>query len=807
MKRSIEARIKFNTVIVYLIIAILFFTILAYIYSFRGDLDRQKRNIELYSAELSAAENLINKVNDAQADVNRFVVTKDSTFRKKFEVSLAQIKASVDSLSANSVTTSQHQNLAQIDTLLGQKGQTVALLNNALIQKDLLDNIDDFLKNYKPGELKSIISKAKHVELKDSIITLAGKKKTLWKRVADVFSTKASKDSIKIKSQKTEENKTGKSGAKEHDTLTPRIKKYIIDANTEYASQLGNIESQINGLVATDQKIAGKISSLLINYYSQIIHARFEEIKQSDSLIKQNNNYTLIGGLIALIPIIFSLITILRNVNRGKRARVELENANARIREVMKSRHQLLLSVSHDIKTPLNSILGNLDLSQKDGSINKQEVNSMKNSGKHILTLLDNLLGFSSMEQGKLVLQSTPFHLDELCAEVKDMFVPLCEKKNLKFNSNFEFDKNLVIRTDNLKLKQIIINILSNAVKYTVKGTVAFDVSYKENNLLVKVQDSGVGVSKDQLKNIFEPFVRIKENNSLAEGSGFGMYVVKGLVDLFGGTIKADSTVGKGSTFTLTIPVETITESPVNSSKSKHIIIIDDDSSLLLTLKTMVHQLGHTATICLGIDELKEKLGSIQDYDLAITDMEMGASSGLDSLEMIRKVSSETPVILMTARSEINEQQVQLMGFNACLPKPISLDTLSVLLGQSEEQHKTESTKQNAVFEKLGQILGNDESAMREVLSTFSTNSQNDLAELRKAIDTNDFKTAQQKCHKMLSMFMQIAPENQVIPLLKQMDSSREKDKINYPGWTNDVTEIVKTTEQLIEEINTYLQK
>ncbi len=809
MKRSIEAQIKINTVIAYLVIVVLFISMFVYIYSFRNNLDEQKRNIELYSNELQAAESLINQVNKTQSEVNLFVVTKDSAYKNKFIANLSQIRLSIDSLKSKSVISSHGNTLEMIDSLLSKKGDIVVLLNEALAQKDLLENINAFLKHYRPNDLNSLLTN-RQIQRQDTIIAQAPKKKSFWKKMGDLFTSKTAADSLKIKSQETEETKTKNSLQREKDEVALKIKKYVQRASFNYIAQLVGIENKVNDLITADQEISTKISSLLINYYSQIIRTRFEEIHRSDLLIRQNNNYTVIGGLIALVPIIVSLITILHNVNKGKRARLDLENANARIREVMESRHQLLLSISHDIKTPLNSIMGSLDLNKGGGTMNPFSVNSMHNSGKHILSLLDNLLGFSSIEQGKLTLQNVPFHLYELCAELQEMFVPLCEKKNLRFDTQFNFDRDLVVDADSLKLKQIIINLLSNAVKYTLKGGVKLSVSYNDKNILVLVQDSGVGVAKDKLYKIFEPFVRIEENNSIAEGSGFGMYVVKGLVELFGGTIKADSFVGKGTTFSLVIPADAVT-SDNTQRKTKHVLLVDDDPALLLTLKSMTLQLGHQADTCQSIDDLKKRIPSIGKYDLVLTDMEMGASSGLDSLENIRPVNADIPVILMTARTEINYEQVKLMGFTGCLPKPISLDVLSILLGESENEKGTlvaeKADDKKVRFAELSQMLGNDKDAIAGVLSAFVDNSQNDLAELRRAAKVADFEIAQQKCHKMQSILMQINPDNQSIDLLKKMDSSRNAEQKSYKGWKDDVESIVKSVEELVADIKQYLDE
>ncbi len=805
MKRSIETQIKINTVIVYLIVVALFVSIFAYIYSFRNNIDKQKKNIELYNAELLGAESLVQQINNAQGDVNLYVVTKDKSYEKSYEKSLHRLRASIDSIKSKTIIPSQVATLVTIDSLLSKKGEIVSQLNGILTQKDLLGDVNSFLKKYKPNELNTFFTFKTQVAIKDTVIAKPVKKKSFWKKMGDLFSSKTTIDTVKINAEKTEIMKEKKELEKMKDELTPKIKKYVQHASHDYISQLVEIEIKINDLVGADQEISSKISTLLINYYSQIIHARFDEIQQSDALIKQNNNYTMIGGLIALIPIILSLITILRNVNKGKRARLELENANAKIREIMDSRHQLLLSVSHDIKTPLNSIMGNLDMTKSGAVIDPADLHSMQNSGKHILSLLDNLLGFSSIEQGKLVLQKTPFHLSELCVEIQEMVSPLCKKKNLQFQTQFDFDEELVVDTDGLKLKQIIINLLSNAVKYTANGGVKLQVTYNNNNIHVQIQDSGVGINKEQLNKIFDPFVRVKENNSYAEGMGFGLYVVKGLVELFEGNIQVDSIVGKGTTFDVVIPANRISLDKAKV-ENKRILFIDDDSSLLSTLKSMTQQLGHQADACQSIQELKSKLSS-EKYDLVVTDMDMGVVSGLDSLEAIRKISSDIPVVLMTARAEADSEKVKLMGFSSFLPKPISLDMLSILFGKSNSKptrHEEYSGFEDK-FPDLSQMLGNDKDAIQEVLTIFVENSKKDIQELESAIVNHDFDSAQHKCHKMLSMFMQINPQNFAIPLLKKMDSARGLDA-NYKGWEQDVKSIIGYTKELVDTISEYLK-
>jgi signal transduction histidine kinase/DNA-binding NarL/FixJ family response regulator len=780
---------------------------LAYIYSLRSNLDEQKRNVEVYNAELVTAEKLIDEINAAQSEVNLYVATKDTLHHRLFKKKLALIQLTIDKLmQVSSTHSTPDETLEKIDSLLIEKGLIVTELNGVLVQKDLLENVNEFLRKYKNGQLETLFVK-KQTEVKDSIVTKSPPKKGFWRKVGTLFSSKAEQDTTKISSQKSEESRSHKK-EKKNDDLS-KVKRFVQQASSDYIMQLVEIEDRVSDLVAADQEISFKISTLLINYYSQIIHNRFDEIHASDTLIRKNNNYTIAGGIVALIQIIISLITILRNVNKGKQARIDLENANKRIRQVMESRHQLLLSISHDIKTPLNSIMGNLDMQKEQGTVGAPYVNSMINSGKHILALLDNLLGFSSIEQGKLAVQFSPFHLFALGVEIRDMFVPLCEKKNLVFDCKFQFDRNLVLNSDSLKLKQIMINILSNAVKYTVKGRVSLSINFENDMLSLKIEDTGVGIPKDQLDKIFEPFVRIRDNSVLAEGMGFGMYVVKGLLAMFGGTIEVDSQQGVGSKFLLSIPAQKIAE-PDSSGDSRKILIIDDDPALLLTLQAMVGQLKHEARICVNMDELERLLPDIAQYDLVITDMEMGAFSGLDSLEKIRRFSATIPVVLMSARSELQEEQVGRMGFSACLPKPISIDVLSVLIGRVPQAKIQTVPGQDVLcrssqFDTLSEMFGTDKKTIAEILTAFALSSRKDVLDLLELVKKDDFEAAQQKCHKMLSMFMQVDPHNQIIPILKKMDSSRGHNGI-YPDWKNAIREVIQATNLLIDKMENYLK-
>jgi CheY-like chemotaxis protein/anti-sigma regulatory factor (Ser/Thr protein kinase) len=410
--------------------------------------------------------------------------------------------------------------------------------------------------------------------------------------------------------------------------------------------------------------------------------------------------------------------------------------------------------------------------------IDKTALASMQNSGKHILALLENLLEFSSLEQGTLQVAESGFNLYDLCAETTAMFRPLAQQKQLIFHSSLNIGKDFSVYSDHLKVKQIIINILSNAVKYTTNGEINFEVKTDNEVVYFTVTDTGAGIPNEQLNDIFKAFTRIADNAKLAEGSGLGLFVVKGLIDLLNGTINISSTVGKGTQITVSIPVKTATINTV--FKAKHLLLIDDDFSILSLLKDMLIKLGHSVDVCNTVAEINECIHHISDYDMVITDMEMGEISGCDILARVKKSGAIIPVIIMTGRSDFHTVKAEEYGFDGYLAKPVGLNSLAMLLGSK--------TGKLTALTSLEEMFDNDPEAIRNILNIFLQSTKENITALDTAIANNDFDHAQRLCHKMLPMFLQLCFTD-VSNLLKKMDAARGNE---YPRWKEDVTAIIE---------------
>jgi CheY-like chemotaxis protein len=252
---------------------------------------------------------------------------------------------------------------------------------------------------------------------------------------------------------------------------------------------------------------------------------------------------------------------------------------------------------------------------------------------------------------------------------------------------------------------------LSNAIKYTIDGKVYFNVRHEDNYLIFKISDEGIGIPKDKLDEIFKPFSRIDNNESLIEGNGFGLFVVKGLIDLLNGEINVSSELGKGSEFIIKIPVEFIDKKEIKEKSTDiqkiksniklNILVIDDDKTLLSVIKSMLNKLEISCEICHSSLEFDKILININNYDLILTDREMGAFSGLDVLKKVKEINSDKKVVLMTARSEYDKDIACQNGFDDYLKKPFSLNDLALLFNTNFKTKTENISKYQNDFPEL----------------------------------------------------------------------------------------------------------
>jgi signal transduction histidine kinase len=731
MAKSIEYKIGLKTAIMYIIVALSVAAMILYLNNLRKNIAVHRLEIENQHTILSVTNDLMYAVNNAQSQSIFYLSTKNTKYLNEYIQLMDVIENLFDEIIV--LKPNEEEKLHRIKILLRKQAQSIRELNIQFAERNPVELINERLQDYEPY-FKEDTLYVSNIQ-RDTVITKSHSK-GFFKRLSEAF--RPSKDSIQIIEKQWIDTLT----MMVSDTLSIiyEVGDIAQQVQKAYERNMKLIEKQVSKLISFDQSIALEVSNLLLDFHQETLDATLSIIDSSEERIQRNYIYSSIGGGVALLLILVFIGLIITDINKGRAARQALEKANERMRQIMESRHKLLLSVSHDIKSPLNSILGYLALMEGDTN-----VRSMQNSSKHILVMLENLLEFSNFEQGMLQKSTSDFNLHDLFSSIYDMFLPLADQKKLTLS--FTAD-NIRIHTDRMKLEQIVINLVSNAVKYTPYGAVEYSAIFDKNELKITIKDTGVGIPVEKLPQLFTPFNRIEENNALANGTGLGLFIVKGLVELLGGEIVINSKLEEGTTFILTIPVErSVKEIPQGV---KRITVYDDEPVIVKMVSDMLLRLGHKV-----VDH---------DYDLILTDMEMGDISGLDILQ---QAAGAVPVVVMTGRADFSTQKATELGFDQFLAKPFTIESLREIVGDGEP---------------LNDFFGDNR---EEILQLFRTSAEDNFLILKQALVDNDFKQAQSTCHKMFPMFAQMGyPTDE----LRKMDAHRDKE---YEGWQEDVQRVV----------------
>ncbi|OOF26227.1 hypothetical protein BZJ19_06795 [Salinivibrio proteolyticus] len=390
---------------------------------------------------------------------------------------------------------------------------------------------------------------------------------------------------------------------------------------------------------------------------------------------------------------------------------IEAEQQSQRAKEAAeasaRAKSEFLAKMSHEIRTPLNGILGITQiLSDKvEDKAQSELLGSLYQSGEHLLTVLNDILDLSKIEQGKMTIEYGDFYLHDIISTVENIYTPLCESKRIGLIIESNLADDTVIRSDQSRLTQILFNLMSNAVKFTHQGNVALEVKLTpmegaQHCLMIKVQDSGVGMSADALDTLFDPFVQADSSVTRKYGgSGLGLSIVKSLLDLLGGTIEVTSEAEKGSCFTLTVPVEhvdnkpkTMVESTVFDAKQagiQRVLLVEDNK-----INAMVAQ-AFCKKHDISVDWVKDgeqALTSLREttYDLVLMDNQMPNLGGIDATKAIRQdLGLNVPVYACTADAygSVHEAFYEA-GANYVIVKPIKEDSFVEALRYYQTEHQ-----------------------------------------------------------------------------------------------------------------------
>ena len=548
-----------------------------------------------------------------------------------------------------------------------------------------------------------------------------------------------------------------------------------------------------------DHALSARIDSLLKGYEQETLMRAREEAEYQKAV--RHRSATIISGIAAgavVLSVIF-LVMIWRDVTRSNRYRHQLEEANRFAEELLASREKLMLAITHDFKAPLGSIMGYADLLSRLTVDGRQRfyLDNMKTTSEHLLKLVTDLLDFHRLDLNKAEINRVTFHPARLLEEIYVSFEPLTSAKGLSLKCEIDPELKGAFISDPLRLRQIVNNLLSNAVKFTSEGgitlTASFvpkgDSAFPGNHLKLSVIDTGKGMEPGDRERIFQEFTRLPGAQG-EEGFGLGLSIVRMLVQLLEGRIEVDSVLGKGSTFTLRVPLypvaldndtSVLNEQPSDDSQTQipalNILLIDDDRIQLTLTAAMLAQSGITSVTCLQLDELLEALRT-DTFDVLLTDVQMPAMNGFDLLNLLRASNipqaKTIPVVAVTARSDMKREEFLQHGFAGSLHKPFTVNELLTEIGVLQADIATVDTAPSSAlnFSALTAFSGDDPDAAKSILESFVVETRLNVDRLRQALETEDTDGIAAMGHKMLPLFTLLGA-SELVTLLKELEASR----------------------------------
>ena len=725
---------------------------------------------------------------------------------------MKEVNASIDTLETILTDTLQQARLDTVRTLLQNKQwnmyAVLEAMRNTPTDQIYQEQLDSLI-----AQQDSLLS-TPHIRRKvithHNSYTIHHKKKGFFKRLADVFAP-GKEDSTQVSNVIQEEyTDTLDEVYSPIDTISSMITGIQHKVFQTRQKETEMLNTRISSLRVIGSGLSQRVNQLLENIEHDEQEAARTKLMQEEEIRKEAAETMAKIAIAAFVLVLVFSIVIARDITRNNHYRRELEKAKSYAENLLVAREKLMLTITHDIKAPAGSIIGSIDLLIRLVNDRRQQfyLSNMKSSAQHLLALVTSLLDYHRLEAGKMDLHPVAFNPHELLTDIYNSFLPLAEKKQLQLDFKEKLPETLTLEGDPFRIRQIVENLLSNALKFTAAGGITLQAEYHGNQFVFCVSDTGCGMTASEQERIFKEFTRLSSAQG-QEGFGLGLSITRKLVELLLGRIDIESAPGKGSTFKVSMPLPSISPKPAPGSKEPaitlpkihlRIAIIDDDRIQMHLTEAMLHNAAEEVkgfkveTVCCEQpEELIEQLKN-RTVDLVFTDIQMPAMNGFELLHHLRNQNfaqaQSIPVIAITARGDMNENDFLQKGFAGMLQKPFNQSELKKVVKNAlphltvsdnipdtspvqKEAHETSPhTDQPYNFSPLTAFSEDDPEAAKEILRTFAQETQKNMEKLQTAISNKDMEALCATAHKMLPTFLMIEAQK-AIPMLKWLEQQR----------------------------------
>ncbi|MGI6073049.1 MAG: hybrid sensor histidine kinase/response regulator [Fermentimonas sp.] len=813
MKKDSLSRASVVAIVGYIIIVIIMLGGLFAIYTTLVDFTDKKINRDEIS-ELLLVGNTLSLMYDVESEQNLLTPEGARRYFEKFDSIYPLIADNIDDLK---IRAKDSIRINDLDSIL----HLVALKKDNLLQvADLLDSLNrapDIVKSVEESkesrglkkDISDLIANNEMETEREKVVSdtniVVNKKKRFFDRVRDVFTGK--NDTTIVIENRTYENNDVQLMI---DTIVYKVKeseRLDFSRQKKIYSELITRQEEMRN---TNSMLTLKIDNLLKEIEQEEFMRTLNLINERQATIdKSNRTLSMTTTLGVLSAIIFATMVLLL-FNRSQKYKQQLEESNKRITDLLDSRQKLMLTISHDIKAPIGSIIGFIDLLDDDISKKDKYLSSMKASANHVLHLVSTLLNFQKLNAGVWQFNNSNFNVYRVVSDTTCSFEALAANKGLTYNVENSISKDVCCYGDQYVLRQILGNLISNAIKYTVVGevgvTARMDRVGAHNRLVFSIKDTGVGISPLEQEEIFKEFKQLrKENEELhVDGIGLGLSITKRFIDQLGGSIMLISEKGVGSEFIIEIPYDDAIKVVEQESEKEEgdaplsdmrILVIDDDPSQLMMVSEMIKKLGLECVAENIPEEVVRRMRS-EKFDLLLVDLDLGDTTGYELVDEIKRLednnNKDVPIIALSARDDMTDMKMHSAGFAGFMNKPFTIGELRNMIGKyvlnNKDEVITNVETEELVAEGIGKLVEfvkDDKEAAKDIIASFIKETKAYSEDLKKAFGENNVDNASSIAHKLLPLF-KIIDDKAVVDLLLRVEKKEilsEKEQTSLTDY------------------------